>query len=80
MIKLSLPNVLAMFFEMFSEVINAYYVGHFNDTVLLGGYGIGCMLQNIFIFAIFNGMNGAIETLVSISFGREDYRSCGLHL
>jgi MATE family multidrug resistance protein len=32
------------------------------------------------VFAIFTGMNGAIESLVSVAYGREEYKQCGLHL
>jgi uncharacterized membrane protein len=36
---------------------------------LIAGIGLGNMLINVFAFAILEGVNGALETIVSSSFG-----------
>jgi len=58
-----------MFFYMFVQLINTYYIGHLNDSTLIAGIGMGNMLINVLAFAIMQGLNGAIETLVSQSYG-----------
>jgi len=54
---------------MFVQLTNTYFVGHTNDAVLISGVGMGNMLINVLAFAIMQGLNGALETLVSRSYG-----------
>lgn len=49
--------------------MNTYFVGHTNDATLIAGVGMGNMLINVLAFAIMQGLNGALETLVSRSYG-----------
>ena len=67
--KVSVGPIVSMFFYMFVQLLNTYYVGHTNDAVLISGVGMGNMLINVLAFAIMQGLNGALETLVSRSFG-----------
>ena len=79
-VKLAVPPIISMFFQFFVQLINTYYMGHLEDTALMAGIGMGNMLINVFCFAITNGLNGALETLVSQSFGSKRYRECGIYL
>jgi Na+-driven multidrug efflux pump len=54
---------------MFVQLVNTYYIGHTNEPVLIAGVGMGNMLINVLAFAIIQGLNGALETLISQSFG-----------
>ena len=54
---------------MFVQLINTYFIGHTNDAALIAGVGMGNMLINVLAFAIMQGLNGALETLISQSFG-----------
>lgn len=67
--KVSIGPIISMIFYMLVQLINTYYVGHTNDAVLISGVGMGNMLINVLAFAIMQGLNGALETLVSRSFG-----------
>jgi Na+-driven multidrug efflux pump len=58
-----------MFFYMMVQLVNTYYVGHTNNAVLIAGVGMGNMLINVLAFAPIQGMNGALETLISQAFG-----------
>ena len=44
-------------------------MGHTGDPVLIAGVGMGNMIINILAFAIIFGLNGALETLISQSYG-----------
>jgi len=44
----------------------------------VAGVGLGVMFINMFVYGTFEGLNGAIDTLVSQSFGAGDYRGCNL--
>ncbi len=80
-LRLAIPPVISMFFQFFVQVINTYYVGrHLQDTAILAGVGMGNMLMNICCFAITNGLNSALETLVSQAFGAGKYKECGTYL
>ena len=54
-----------MLFYILVQLINTYFVGNLNNAALLGGVGMGNMLINVLGFAIQQGLNGALETLVS---------------
>ena len=50
--KLSIGPIISMFFYMFVQLINTYYIGHTNDSTLIAGVGMGNMLINVLAFAI----------------------------
>ena len=41
---------------------------------------MGNMLVNVLCFAVVQGLNGALETLVSQSYGAHKYEACGIYL
>ena len=63
--KLSVGPIVSMIFYMLVQLINTYYIGHVNDSELIAGVGMGNMLINVLAFAIMQGLNGALETLIS---------------
>ena len=78
-----------MIFYMLVQLINVYFIGQTNDATLIAGFGMGNMLINVLAFAVMQGLNGALESLVSVSYGasqsgddpeyrREMRRTCGL--
>lgn len=78
-----------MVFYMLVQLINVYFIGQTNDATLIAGFGMGNMLINVLAFAVMQGLNGALESLVSVSYGasqtgsdpeyqREMRRMCGL--
>ena len=58
-----------MIFFMLVQLINTYFIGHTNDPTLIAGVGMGNMMINVLAFAIMQGLNGALETLISQSYG-----------
>lgn len=64
-VKLAFPPIISMFFQFFVQIVNTYYVGHLDDKTLMAGVGMGNMLINVMCFAVTNGLNGALETLIS---------------
>ena len=48
-----------------------------DEPALLAGVGMGNMLINVLAFALIQGLNGALETLVSAAYGSSDYVLCG---
>lgn len=79
-VKLAVPPIIAMFFFMFIQLVNTYFIGHLNDSALIAGVGMGNMLINVLCFAISQGLNGALETLVSQAYGYGNFRICGVYL
>ena len=55
-------------------------MGNLNQPELLAGVGMGNMLVNVLCFAVIQGLNGALETLVSQSYGAGKYQECGIFL
>lgn len=62
----------------FTVIINAFFIslaGYYEietietTTNIIKGIGLGNMILNILCFAVSQGLNGALETLVSQAFG-----------
>ena len=51
-----------------------------NKTVPLAAVGLGNLFINMLGVAIFFGLNGALETLVSQAYGANDKHLCGIYL
>jgi len=64
-IKLSVGPIISMIFFMIVQLVNTWYIGHTNEPVMIAGVGMGNMLINVLAFATMQGMNGALETLIS---------------
>ena len=63
--KMSIPLVLGMLFFILVQLTNTWYIGNQNDPKLLAGVGMGNMLINVLCFAVTQGLNGALESLIS---------------
>jgi len=64
-VKLSVGPIISMIFYMLVQLVNTYFVGHTNDASLIAGVGMGNMLINVLAFAVMQGLNGALESLIS---------------
>jgi len=64
-IKIAVPASLGAIISFSQETINLIFIGALNDTVSLAAVGLGNIFINMLGVAIFFGMNGALETLVS---------------
>ena len=51
-VSLSVGPIVSMFFYMFVQLVNTYYIGHTNEPALIAGVGMGNMLINVLAFAI----------------------------
>ena len=65
-----------MFFAIIG-LMNTFFIGHSNDSTLIAGVGMGNMLINVFAFAVMQGLNGALESLVSVSYGASEVHGIG---
>lgn len=59
--------------------MNTYFIGNLNDPALLAGVGMGNMLLNVVAFAFMQGLNGALESLVSSAYGAKQFELCGTY-
>ena len=78
--KMSIPLVVGMLLYLMVMLTNTYFVGNLNEPRLLAGVGMGNMLINVLCFAVTQGLNGALETLVSQSYGARKFEACGIYL
>jgi multidrug resistance protein, MATE family len=57
------------------ETVNIIAIGHLgNGTDEISGAGLATSFLNIFIFGIYVGLNGAIDTLISQAIGLNNVR------
>ncbi len=77
---MAVPLVIGMLLYILVQMINTYFIGNLNEPALLAGVGMGNMLINVLCFAVTQGLNGALETLVSQSYGACKYQECGIFL
>ena len=57
-----------------------YYIGHIGDENIMGGVGMGNVLQGMLCISFCFGLNGTLESKVSQSFGAREYTMCGVWL
>lgn len=51
-------------------------LANYGNSVVVAGAGLGVMFINMFVYGTFEGLNGAIDTLVSQYYGAKDYQGC----
>ncbi len=79
-LALAVPLMLTEMTSCLQGIIAVYFAGQLNDVVLLDAISLGISWSGIFGFSIIYGVASAVNTLVSQSFGKKDYRMCGLTL
>lgn len=60
-----MPTVLSAILTFCVEIVNIAFIGNLNDSHMLAGVGMGNMMVNGLWVAVYMGLNGALETLVS---------------
>lgn len=61
----ALPASLGAIISFSQETMNLLFIGSLNKTIPLAAVGLGNLFINMLGVAIFFGLNGALETLVS---------------
>jgi len=79
-LQIAIPSIFQLLVCIFIEVINASFIGHLKDPAKVAGVGLGNVFLNVSCHSIISGLNGAVDTLVSQSYGRKDYYMCGVYL
>lgn len=69
-----MPAVLASLTMMLVETVDIIAVGHLGNTEYLSGVGLATSILNIFIFGIYIGLNGAIDTMISQASGLNNHK------
>lgn len=57
-----------------------YFVGHYGDTDMMAGLGMGNVLIWTICLAFSFGLNGTLESKVSQCYGCNEYEMCGVWL
>ena len=65
--------MISGFFLQLVMLINVIFAGRLNDPAKLAGVGLGNSLLTVLCFFPLQGMNGAIETLISQAFGAKEF-------
>lgn len=76
----AIPASLGILIGFSQETINLIFVGSLNDPPLLAALGLGNLFVNIGGYAVFYGLNGAMETFVAQAKGAGDLYQCGIYL
>lgn len=63
--KMASTLIVGLVLFLIVQLTNTYFIGNMNEPKLLAGVGMGNMLINVLCFAVIQGLNGALETLVS---------------
>ena len=70
--------MITFMLQSLSELINTYFIGHYlNDPRMLAGAGMGNIFISMMCVALFQGMNGALETLISQAIGASGFNTLG---
>jgi MATE family multidrug resistance protein len=79
-VKVAVPTILGQVFALLVIASNTAFIGHLGDSAKLAGVGLGTLYVNIFCQSIILGLNGAVSTFVSQSYGAGNVRKCGIYL
>ncbi len=64
--RFALPAMATFILQGLAEVINTCFIGRYiQDSRALAGTGMGNIIIIMMCIAVFQGMNGALETLIS---------------
>ena len=58
-------------------MINVLFASRMHDEAKLAGVGLGVTITHVFGLCPFMGLNVALETLISQSYGYGNYQLCG---
>ena len=78
-LSIAVPTVSQCFLQRLTMIINTIFVGRINDVSKLAGVGLATTISCILLVTILEGMNGALETLVSQAFGFGQLHLCGVY-
>jgi len=78
--RVAFPIIVGFIFSLFIEMLNLVFAGRLGDPVYVAAAGLGNMYANVTCLLIIFGLNSAISTLVSQSFGAGNLRKCGIYL
>ena len=68
--------IFGLMLVVLPEMYNTILIANYGGIADIAGVGLGVMLINMFIYGVYEGLNGAIDTLVSQSYGVKDYFLC----
>ena len=79
-LRIAIPTIFSCLFLELIYFINAVFAGGLDDAAKLAGVGLGTVFINMICLHPLIGMNGAVETLVSLAFGANELVLCGTYL
>lgn len=75
--RMAWPSVVSSVVQQATGLMTIFFVSSLDDAYVLGSVGLGSMFQNVFGFSLGAGLNSALDTLVSQSFGAGEYERTG---
>lgn len=70
--------IFALMLKTLPEIFNTAILANYGDSSVVAGAGLAVMFINMFVYGVFEGLNGAIDTLASQAYGASDYYTCNL--
>ena len=68
--------IFSLLMQNMPEIYTVYIISNYGSPIMVAGAGLGVMFINMLVYGVFEGMNGAIDTLVSQYFGSGDLLEC----
>lgn len=68
-LRIAIPAIITLFSAFYVELINVSFVGHLGDPAKVAGIGLGNMYMNVSFLGVVFGLNSALATFVSQSYG-----------
>ena len=79
MIKATFPYSAMLSIEILQTLVNLYFIGKFNNPVLLGGVGLGNVWLNLGGLCFIISLNVGLQTLCSQAFGAKNHNQIGYY-
>ena len=78
--SLFLPFFALYFFEMGINSLNFFFVGYLEDNAQMAGLSMGMAIANVGCRSVIMGVDQALDTLISQTYGQKNLHLCGIYL
>ena len=79
-LQIAIPCTITSIIITCQDMVDIAFLGHLDNQALIAGVGIANVCVKFMGMIVINGLNNALDTLISQSFGAGNLELCGVYL
>lgn len=76
-LSIAIPSMTSSLLNLIQAFTTYYFIGLLDNVKLLDAYSVAFNWSGIFVFSVIVGLASGMDTIISQSFGKQDYNHCG---